>query len=388
MIKHSQYFTDSKIAELVISTIADKEPNKILELGIGDGALSMIALQKWSNAHIYAADIDEDICTTLQSNKITIKHIDVLSNADIFEEGSFDIALCNPPFHSLKQTEIFIGYLKKASLFRSMKLKRISADIIFIARNLIMLKDDGILALILPDGILTRFDLQDFRADLLDNYSIEHVIQLPQKSFKKTEAQTHIVIIKKTKTSNSKIPVSIADNNCEILNTIYISKIDARYRMDFIFNNLYKRHSILEESIDNMSISRGRYTYHDLRTMGKPYVHSRGFMHGEKLMVNNYDNQMNANKSIAHEGDILMVRVGSRCLGRVQHLQKGHIYISDCIYKISVPKKFQNRLFEFLCCAEIQEHLQTLAHGVCAKVISKGDLECLISQIFFKKLAK
>ena len=57
---------------MVISTIADKEPNKILELGIGDGALSMIALQKWSNAHIYAADIDEDICTTLQSNKITI----------------------------------------------------------------------------------------------------------------------------------------------------------------------------------------------------------------------------------------------------------------------------------------------------------------------------
>lgn len=387
MIKHSQYFTDSKIAELVISIIADQKPSKILELGIGDGALSMTALQKWSNAHIYAADIDEDICTTLQSNKITVRHIDVLSNTDIYEEESFDMALCNPPFHALKQTEIYIGYLEKACLFRSMKLKRISADIIFVARNLIMLKNEGILALILPDGILTRYDLQDFRTDLLDTYSIEHIIQLPKKSFKKTEAQTHIVIIKKIKDNNSNIPISMANNNGEILDTIYVSKIDACYRMDYIYHNSYKQHSNHGKCIENICISRGGYTYHDLCAMGSPYVHSKGFVHGEKLIINSDDNHSKSNKSIAHEGDILMVRVGSRCLGRVQYIQKGWIYISDCIYKISVPKRFQDRLFNFLCNVKTQEYLQTLAHGVCAKVISKGDLEYLINQMFFNKFA-
>ena len=104
------------------------------------------------------------------------------------------------------------------------------------------------------------------------------------------------------------------------------------------------------------------------------------------MIIDDYDNQIQSNKSIAHEGDILMVRVGSRCLGRVQYLKKGHIYISDCIYKISVPKKFQYRLFKCLCSEKTQEYIRTIAHGVCAKVISKGDLVQLINQIFVNNL--
>lgn len=382
MRNHSQYFTNKSIAKLLISLITKDNVSTILELGIGDGALSKMAIERWKGAHVYAVDIDEKICHSIKSDAITIVQADVLSNSNIYENMHFDVALCNPPFQTLKQTDIYINYLEKANLSRSRNLKRVCADIIFIARNLIMLKEDGILALILPDGILTRYDLQSFRADLLDNYSIEHIIQLPQKSFRKTEAQTHIVIIKKSQSNNSNLPISIADKDGKIVETIYVDKIDACYRMDFIYHNSYKQKLILEDGIAGMHISRGGYTYHNLCTMGIPCVHSKQFVHGKNLIIDNYDNQIESNKSIAHEGDILMVRVGSRCLGRVQYLKKGHIYISDCIYKISVPKKFQYRLFKCLCAAKTQEHLHTIAHGVCAKVISKGDLVQLINQIF------
>lgn len=387
MRNHSQYFTNRSIAKLLISIIAKDNVSTILELGIGDGALSKMAIERWTDAHVYAVDIDEQICDTIKSDAITIIQADVLSNAKLYDNMHFDIALCNPPFQTLKQTDTYSNYLERANLVRSTNLKRICADIVFIARNLIMLKDNGILALILPDGILTRYDLQGFRTDLIDNYSIEHIIQLPQKSFRKTEAQTHIVIIKKSRSNNSNIPISIADKNGEIVETIYVDKIDACYRMDFIYHSSCKQQLILEDGITGMHISRGGYTYHSLCAMGIPFVHSKKFVHGENLIIDDYDNQIQSNKSIAHEGDILMVRVGSRCLGRVQYLKKGHIYISDCIYKISVPKKFQYRLFKCLCNEKTQERLHTIAHGVCAKVISKGDLVQLINQIFVNNFA-
>ena len=205
MIKYSQYFTNDKISKLFISTIGDADVNYILELGIGDGALSLAALSKWPDAHVYGAEIDENKCEALQSESISIKHVDVLSDDDIYADNSFDLALCNPPFHKIIKNETFIQILEKASFSQSILLKQLSADIIFVARSMIMLKDNGILALILPDGLLTRFDLKGFRKDILDSYKVEHIIQLPNKAFEKTEAKTHIVIIKKCKSQSTNI---------------------------------------------------------------------------------------------------------------------------------------------------------------------------------------
>lgn len=383
MIKYSQYFTNDKISNLFISTIGDINVNHILELGIGDGALSLAALRKWPDAHIYGADIDKNKCVALQSESISIKHIDVLSNDDIYVDIFFDLALCNPPFHKVIKNETFIQILEKASFSQSICLKQLSADIIFVARSIIMLKDNGILALILPDGLLTRCDLKAFRKDILDSYKVEHIIQLPNKAFEKTEAKTHIVIIKKCKSQSTNIPISQVNLEGNIDKTIYVNKKELYNRMDFSY---YSQKIIIRNDTlvkNNMHICRGTYTYCDLKKMTIPYVHSKNFKHGSILV--NQDIKYEFNKSIAYAGDILMVRVGSRCLGRVMYVKKGTICISDCVYKISVPPKYRYRLFKFLCSDKAQEYLRILAHGVCAKVISKIDLMSFLNQMFWIK---
>ena len=383
MIKYSQYFTNDKISKLFISTIGDADVNHILELGIGDGALSLAALSKWPDAHVYGAEIDENKCVALQSESISIKHVDVLSDDDIYAANSFDLALCNPPFHKIIKNETFIQILEEASFSQSILLKQLSADIIFVARSMIMLKDNGILALILPDGLLTRYDLKGFRKDILDSYKVEHIIQLPNKAFEKTEAKTHIVIIKKCKSQSTNIPLSQVNLEGNIDKTIYVNKTELYNRMDFSY---YNQNVILKNEIhviSNMHICRGTYTYCDLKKMPFPYVHSKSFTHGSILI--NKGVKYERNKSIAHTGDILMVRVGSRCLGRVMFVKKGSIIISDCIYKISVPQKYRYRLFKFLCSDKAQNYLHILAHGVCAKVINKTDLVSFINQMFWTK---
>ena len=64
----------------------------ILELGIGDGALSKMAIERWKGAHVYAVDIDEKICHSIKSDAITIVQADVLSNSNIYENMHFDVA--------------------------------------------------------------------------------------------------------------------------------------------------------------------------------------------------------------------------------------------------------------------------------------------------------
>ena len=383
MIKYSQYFTNDKISKLFISAIGDVNVNHVLELGIGDGALSLAALRKWPDAHVYGADIDENKCLALQSESISIKHIDVLSDDDIYTDVLFDLALCNPPFHKVSKIETFIQILERASFFQSILLKQLSADIIFVAKSIIMLKENGVLALILPDGLLTRFDLKGFRKDMLDSYKVEHIIQLPNKAFEKTEAKTHIVIIKKCKSQSTNIPISQVNLEGNIDKTIYVNKTELYNRMDFSYHN--QKVIVPNDTLDmnNMHICRGTYTYCDLRKMTFPYVHSKNFTHGSVLV--NQDIKYEFNKSIAHAGDILMVRVGSRCLGRVMYVKRGSICISDCIYKISVPKKYRDRLFKFLCSDKAQEYLKILSHGVCAKVISKIDLMSFLNQFFWIK---
>lgn len=78
-----------------------------------------------------------------------------------------------------------------------LRIKRLSADIVFIAKNFLYLKDRGILAVILPDGLLSRKDLYSFRVSLIAHHQICCIYQLPEKSFSLTEARTHIVILKK-----------------------------------------------------------------------------------------------------------------------------------------------------------------------------------------------
>jgi type I restriction enzyme M protein len=70
-----------------------------------------------------------------------------------------------------------------------------------------------------------------------------------------------------------------------------------------------------------------------------------------------------------------MCRVGKRIVGKVAIIQSGSIINSDCIYRITVPKKFQKVVLKSFLSAEGKAWLSAYAHGVCSQVISKSDLE-------------
>lgn len=382
MIKHSQYFTEFKYAKSMISLMASLKVERILDLGIGNASLSLAALQLWPNAHVDSIDIDEKICRNvpLLHSNIHVIHGDVITASinTLFLPNSYDLAVCNPPYGIVPKEMNFQKLFLYANLQECTELKRLSADVIFIAKNILCLKDSGVLCAILPDGLLTRKDLLPFRKALLLHHEVWGIYQLPEKSFSKTEARTHIVLLKKNGKTSEDVTVGIINNEGQVDETILVKSEELFDRMDFSYLKWksvrgYKQQQMTVQN-ERITIKRGSCTYKFLNSKKKSFLHSNSFKDGDILdFMASYVDQTD-NKVYAEKGDVVMCRVGKRSVGKVAYIKSGRVLISDCLYKISLPSVDGRKLFERLSDEKTKDWIRHSSHGVCAKVISKADL--------------
>lgn len=115
-----------------------------------------------------------------------------------FKENHFDFILTNPPFGSIiKQTEK--AYLSnynfgnKTSSWLDLKPYRKerenqATEVLFIEQAHSFLKERGILAIVIPDGILSNSSMQYVRDDIEELYKILAIISMPQTAFSHTGA--------------------------------------------------------------------------------------------------------------------------------------------------------------------------------------------------------
>ncbi len=127
-------------------------------------------------------------------NSISIQK---LSNNKGFKKNNFDFIITNPPFgSSIKLTEQ--AYLKNYGLgikdvnwidkrlkanFKLGTRSSQSTEVLFIEQCHRFLKPGGILAVVIPDGILTNSSSQYVRDWIEEHYRIISVVSLPQTAF-------------------------------------------------------------------------------------------------------------------------------------------------------------------------------------------------------------
>ncbi len=127
-----------------------------------------------------------------------------------FKNNTYDFIITNPPFGSkIKSNEK--AYLKNYTFgkkqvdwldFRGKTMTyrtNQSTEVLFIEQCYNFLKEDGYLAVVLPDSILTNSSLQYVRDQIEDWYRLVAVISLPQTAFSATGAgvKSSILFIKK-----------------------------------------------------------------------------------------------------------------------------------------------------------------------------------------------
>jgi len=94
------------------------------------------------------------------------------------KRGGFDIILTNPPFGSkIKNQDILAEY----ELGKGRKSQL--TEVLFIERCLKLLKPEGILGIVVPDGVLSNTSLDYVRGFIRQNAVIKAVVSLPVETF-------------------------------------------------------------------------------------------------------------------------------------------------------------------------------------------------------------
>lgn len=252
-----QFFTPDPIVDFIVKSIGIKKDWKILDTSCGSGGFLLHALKvvrdeaddiydeeigsaSWKSywhdfaeKHLYGIEINEQISRVAKMNMIIHDdgHTNIVTNDGLknnysieienrnlyFQDGTFDLIMTNPPFgSSVKADEV--GYYKEYELFEknlgiTETKDRIADDnnknkwrtsqnteVLFLERCYKYLNEEnGYLAIVIPDGILTNSTSQYVRDWIIEHFRILAVVSLPQHTFAHVKAgvKSSVLFLKK-----------------------------------------------------------------------------------------------------------------------------------------------------------------------------------------------
>jgi len=386
-----RYYTQETVASLLISSMKLATPGTVIDLGAGDGALVTEAANQWVAERYLTVDIDEQADSgrlpTLRGPSFVHFTGDALDLklGDRIGLGWSQAcaAVCNPPYIRPIWQEHFGNILEEVGLSHVLpEAKSAPAGILFAAQNLRFLKSGGKLGLILPDGLITGERFGRFRRALIENHSLELVIELPRNIFRKTEAQTHIVILSKDGAQKSTVPSRKLELNGVLSEAVNIPSEEAIARIDYshhVQNKSKKTRTRIKRKLSDLisSVSRGSYSSSSRKLVKLPIFHITDLSDYEsnispRFLVSQSDAEA-LGGSYAREGDILVARVGRNLSKKVVLVKNGPILITDCFFALT-PKSSSDEVLRLLTSDSGRAQLDKISQGVGARFITAARL--------------
>lgn len=271
--KAGEFYTPQKISDILsaIVTLDSQEPKEgprkklesVFDFACGSGSLLLNIRHRVKEAggsigKIYGQEYNITTYNLARMNMLLhgvkdtefeIYHGDTLTNAwDFLRETNpakkpqFDAVVANPPFS--------YRWDLSDAISEDMRFKnhgvapKSAADFAFLLHGLHYLKDDGVMTIILPHGVLFRGGAEErIRTKLLKDGHIDTVIGLPANLFYSTGIPVCILVLKKCKKPDDVLFINAAehfekgkrqnqltqDHIDKIVDTYQHRKEDARY---------------------------------------------------------------------------------------------------------------------------------------------------------------
>ena len=188
---------------------------------------------------------------------------DMLRETNPAKKPAFDVVVANPPFsYRWEPGEAMAEDMR----FKSHGVApKSAADFAFLLHGLHYLKDDGVMAIILPHGVLFRGGVEErIRRKLLDDGHIDTVIGLPANLFYSTGIPVCILVLKKCKKPDDVLFINASEHFVKgkrqnQLAAAHIDKIVSTYQNRTPEDGYSKRVTlaeIAEKNDYNLNISR------------------------------------------------------------------------------------------------------------------------------------
>ena len=216
-----QYYNPPELVHFIVESIEVDSISTFIDPcgGSGDFLIGVIkkALSKNIeniNENIHYWDISQDASNGASLNMMRLNgdgrsHIKVLDSIEEYKckNNHFSVCITNPPFGTNTKWEKDINIMNEYHLGRrpsgpkQLQPFKQELGILFLERCLHLLKEGGLLSIILPNGYLTNPSLKYIREFLISSGRIIAIISLPEGVFKKSDAGgfTTILFFKKEK---------------------------------------------------------------------------------------------------------------------------------------------------------------------------------------------
>jgi len=262
-----QYFTPRPIVKFIVESLPITHKSRVLDTSCGSGGFLLYALDKvreqanefydrkkeekdhykhwhdFAEKNLFGIEINDQIARTAKMNMIihddghtnVIASDGLLSDLEMqansknkeFRYNSFDFIITNPPFgSSIKQTEKAymnqynlalkeVDWLNTTTSSKATLRDSQSTEVLFLEQCHKFLVEDGYLAIVIPDGILTNSSMQYVRDNLEELYRIVAVVSMPQTAFTATGAgvKSSVLFLRKHKEKHTE---KIADQKAKL----------------------------------------------------------------------------------------------------------------------------------------------------------------------------
>lgn len=390
----NRFYTRKEIGKLLTQQIGIAQqqgcPHRVIDLGAGDGSLSASVAECWKGMEIITVDIDPDCIQDLHANITEAgaarhqHHVqDVLDpnlTTALAVHDGFDLAVCNPPFFKPEWRRDFASILHHANFADACPSNAdVSAEILFLAQNLRLVRKGGTIALIAPDGMITGWRTKPLRRALMSQHRIDCVLQLPPHSFHDTEARCFVLILTKLGGPTRAVKLLRYDAVSGLSKPLFVNADEGEQRLDYEYHAGKVAHGTHVSTLRQLGadIQRGSVSTVEAREATFPIFHTSDYsdmnsgcvelaptmpvLGGKRLIV-------------AQPGDILMARVDRRLHEKVVLVASGMAVLTDCVYRVRLPKNVQDSAFRALRSVEGTARLLAVSKGVSARLLGKADL--------------
>ena len=240
--KAGEFYTPQQISSILsaIVTLDSQEPktgprrklDSVFDFACGSGSLLLNVRHRMSEAggsigRIYGQESNITTYNLARMNMLLhgvkdtefeIWHGDTLKNdwdwlreTNPAKKPKFDAVVANPPFSYRWEPK---DETSQDARFRNHGVApKSAADFAFLLHGLHYLKDDGVMAIILPHGVLFRGGKEaEIRTKLLSDGHIDTVIGLPANLFYSTGIPVCILVLKKCKKPDDVLFINAADH--------------------------------------------------------------------------------------------------------------------------------------------------------------------------------
>ena len=316
---YSKFYTPPSIAFQLVNELNIPSPNKIIDICCGSCNLLSAAKKRWNKAHLYGVDINEHIVESIK-----FKQMDGREFA-LEHMGEFPLVVANPPFDYVEENMQFPQLF--SGPFKDFKTSRLEIEMLI--ANLLLLKENGVLLIILPSSFVEAERFLKVRKIVAEKFQIESIIQLDDATFGSSLIRSYVLIIKNCEPMNGAV-TKIGSAPCNKLNNSIVFKDIISYEKMRSGNWI----GYEDICIDNLSINikRGNISSAYFVKRGTSILHTAKFS-DNWLPSKRYISKKAKPSVYAEKGDILISRIG-KSAGQWCVYDGEKMPISDCLYCI------------------------------------------------------